>query len=787
MSFLFRSRVLVFSLLAIALLIVPLSSHVAAAPVKVSASTSADDKTPVKAATPTAAEGKTKKPEKTFDERRIEALLKAKIDRSLPTVLKAWSDKKEPEKEDAKKAEKKDKSLVAKVVNIYEDFVILEFEKKPTFAKDESIEVRLEDKLFGTVKILSVEDMKVSGKFQAPIEEAKPEIEKAEKVKAEEVKAEEEPAKQVAPEAGEKTDEETDKPETASDAPAKENTAESKAAEAPAAQATPNTWDGLKNGSTVAVKKPDDGSAKKAQEEAQIKSEVAKWSKIVTLGKWTEVKTFLTTLKEEDADKLYAHLLTKLAAVPGAKEKQGSSRSRNEREKPLSNFLSPEDILQVADAAPRPWKISITGNKKFKGLANQVAGKWKGKITPEGDGVPAGAVMPDVEVTLDIQLNGTAVSGTIEVSSTGEGYVVEIDEGGQYAPESGSLTFKATKDGSTMSANLTVNEGAMTGTMSADEGGGGVTMRFEGELVEPAEQPASDDEDSEAEEEAADAKTPDTKSEIADAEAGDAKKKPSKGISHIPTLARLVKKSKTEGFDFSSYIEAIKQGASGIGGEEKDQKIIAADLFLKAGMSDEVEQFLPPLADAIKEEDVVSMKLWSQLSIKKYRSKQIAKWLNSAWDANMALSSIEKFEQKEKDAAMANLIELSPKVDREIGEKWLDESFTQSPERGMKILTNLGTKSSTMARQAAQVSESERLKLLRLQNGAAEKLLKVSPELANEWADALTLLADTWLKEADIAIQYGSSNSGGGYWDYCLLYTSPSPRDATLSRMPSSA
>ena len=25
------------------------------------------------------------------------------------------------------------------------------------------------------------------------------------------------------------------------------------------------------------------------------------------------------------------------------------------------------------------------------------------------------------------------------------------------------------------------------------------------------------------------------------------------------------------------------------------------------------------------------------------------------------------------------------------------------------------------------------------------------------------------------------------YWDYCLLYTSPSPRDATLSRMPSSA
>ena len=36
--------------------------------------------------------------------------------------------------------------------------------------------------------------------------------------------------------------------------------------------------------------------------------------------------------------------------------------------------------------------------------------------------------------------------------------------------------------------------------------------------------------------------------------------------------------------------------------------------------------------------------------------------------------------------------------------------------------------------------------------------------------------APTWPKEY-----------GGGGLNYCLLYTSPSPRDATLSRMPSSA
>ena len=40
----------------------------------------------------------------------------------------------------------------------------------------------------------------------------------------------------------------------------------------------------------------------------------------------------------------------------------------------------------------------------------------------------------------------------------------------------------------------------------------------------------------------------------------------------------------------------------------------------------------------------------------------------------------------------------------------------------------------------------------------------------------------------DIAEIFSTPLTGSYNWDYtCLLYTSPSPRDATLSRMPSSA
>jgi len=459
--------------------------------------------TPAEAKPGDAAEGEEPKaPEKSFDERRMEALLKANIDRSLPTVLKEWSAKKETEEETKEKAPKKKKPLAAKIANIYEDFVVLDFEKKPPFKKDEKVEVYSDEKLVGSVAILSVEENKVSGKFEVVKAEADEEVEeKATEEPTAEKKPEEAKAEKEAP-AAEKAKTE---PETAKETEAEEKKADdpetavsTETPEEPAAEtAEAKPWASLKADVSVTVKKPDDGSAKKAAEEAKIKTEVAQWSKIITLGKWDEVKAYLASLKEDDADKLYGHLLSKLSSVPGANEEGGGSR--NDRETPLSNFLSPEDILLVTDAAPKPWKISVTGNKKFKGLGKrQVAGKWKGKVTMEGAGIPAGAAMPEITATIDIQLDGTDVSGMIDVSIMGQGQSAEI-ESGQYDPETGSLTFSATKDGSTMKADLTVEDGTMTGTLADTLDPSGPQMKFDGELIEPAEQPAAEEDDDEDE------------------------------------------------------------------------------------------------------------------------------------------------------------------------------------------------------------------------------------------------------------------------------------------------
>ena len=355
------------------------------------------------------------------------------------------------------------------------------------------------------------------------------------------------------------------------------------------------------------------GNADGGSESDQINQEVAAWKTMVTLGDWNQIKQSLASFDNKGANKLYSHLLTKLASTPGAK----SPRSNNDRESAPSNFLSPEDILAIIDAVPAPAE--------------------------QTDDSPAKA--------------------------------------------------------------------------------------------------------------------------------------------YLSNFAQLIRKSKESGFDFSSFVATIKQGASAIGGADRAQMLVAAELLLEADMVDDVEAFLPNVEDAVQQQDAMALELWSKLAMKKYRKTETTHWLNLAWQANSAFLATEGPSQKNKDAAMVDLIELSTKIDREIGEAWLDQSFTDSPERGLKILTNLGTKSATMARQASSVAESERLRLLRLQNAAVEKLLKTSPELADQWSDMLTLLADSWLKEAAVAIRYGSPNSGGGVWEYDRYGNSYWAGDTQYSRL----
>lgn len=232
---------------------------------------------------------------------------------------------------------------------------------------------------------------------------------------------------------------------------------------------------------------------------------------------------------------------------------------------------------------------------------------------------------------------------------------------------------------------------------------------------------------------------------------------------HLDGLATLIRIAKENGHDFLAFVSRLEAGTTHFGSDDRIKRLTAADLLMRSGLTEHVESFLPPLDQEALQKDLPALRIWSKLAIFQYKSKRVALWLEKAWKINQWIVENEKAIESDKDLALTNLIELSPQVDKELGQKWMNASFTDEPQRGMMILTNLGTKSATMASQASMISESERLKLLRLQNDAAENVIQVDPNDSGNWGPALTLLAKNWIKEAETSIRYSKQNSRREY------------------------
>ena len=55
------------------------------------------------------------------------------------------------------------------------------------------------------------------------------------------------------------------------------------------------------------------------------------------------------------------------------------------------------------------------------------------------------------------------------------------------------------------------------------------------------------------------------------------------------------------------------------------------------------------------------------------------------------------------------------------------------------------------------------------------------------WGKNDLLSGDAWKESVSTSVSFGENNNGENMYNVCLLYTSPSPRDLSTSRMPSSA
>src|SRR5262249_11518990 len=158
----------------------------------------------------------------------------------------------------------------------------------------------------------------------------------------------------------------------------------------------------------------------------------------------------------------------------------------------------------------------------------------------------------------------------------------------------------------------------------------------------------------------------------------------------------------------------------------------AGQLLMEAGEPVTAGVFLPTLDEALARKDAEGLNLLARHFVGLYASEKKTAYLERAWTATQAVLAQGKLKVEEQKEAVQRAVGLPPKGKEGLGQAWLDQSFTKEPERGMLILSTVGSLAADGMVSKPLVPE-ERLKVLELQRSAVDALLKASPQRAMAW------------------------------------------------------
>jgi hypothetical protein len=186
----------------------------------------------------------------------------------------------------------------------------------------------------------------------------------------------------------------------------------------------------------------------------------------------------------------------------------------------------------------------------------------------------------------------------------------------------------------------------------------------------------------------------------------------------------------------------------------------AARILIAAGYPADCKVFLPDSEKAERDNDREALNMLSQHYLAIYARDKKPADLEAAWKVTQAVLAVGQVEVEQKDEALKRAVELAPKVREDLGRRWLEESFTARPDRGMEIIAAIGAGSSK-GLGSMPFDPDFRQRSLELQKTAVDALLTAAPDQASSWAPSLALLASAWLAEAEFSHLYDTSTSRG--------------------------
>ena len=225
-------------------------------------------------------------------------------------------------------------------------------------------------------------------------------------------------------------------------------------------------------------------------------------------------------------------------------------------------------------------------------------------------------------------------------------------------------------------------------------------------------------------------------------------------------LGRLLRAALDQGAALDAVLARCRAAtavASRPAGLGIDRRLVAR-VLIQAGESVAAGEFLPEAAAAEAENDREGLNLLARHFLAQNAKELKPLWLERAWGVTQAALAAGAVDEDEKSDALRRAVELAPRIKAELGQAWLDDSFVARPERGMEILSTIGS-STALALTSAPTDADNRKKWLELQNVAAKALMRAAPARASEWSPILAVLAGNWLREAQVTYQFDEDAS----------------------------
>ncbi len=226
----------------------------------------------------------------------------------------------------------------------------------------------------------------------------------------------------------------------------------------------------------------------------------------------------------------------------------------------------------------------------------------------------------------------------------------------------------------------------------------------------------------------------------------------------FPMLGAILRLAVDSGGVVQAGVERLKVEIAKPGKEAALNRRQVAKILVAANLMVEAGEFLPSVGQAKEQNDFEALNLLSRHFSALHAKEKKSEHLEQAWDVTQSVLASEETKAIQREQALKRAVELSPRIREELGQTWLEESFTGQPRRGMEILSAIGA-TAALGLQSRPTDPATRLKSLELQTTAVEALLKAAPEQATKWQSTVNLLAGNWLKEAVAADRYGQSSS----------------------------